>query len=131
MCLSYTLGFVAKTESINNPLPKSFLLKSLKDFVGDLEEEYLLCPVRALSFYLHATGDLSPRPNSLFVSPQCRYKAISKNAVSSFLRERISGAGALRVDGDRTLRAHSIRGVSTSMAFVRNWSVSQVLSAAT
>ena len=38
-------GPVVKTESDSNPLPRSFLLKSLKDFVGDLEDEFLLCPV--------------------------------------------------------------------------------------
>ena len=52
LSVSYTLGFVAKTESVSNPLPRSFLVKSLKDFVGDMEEELLLCPVRALSVYL-------------------------------------------------------------------------------
>ena len=65
------------------------------------------------------------------MSPRCRHRAISKNAVSYFLRETISGAGALRADEGRGPRAHSIRGVSTSMTFVKNWSIKQVLHAAT
>ena len=129
--LSYSLGFVAKTESLSNPLPRSFLMKSLKEFVGDMPEELLLCPVRALDIYLDRTKELSPRPHSLFVSPRNRSRPISKNAISFFLRETISGAGALRPDGGRDLRAHSIRGVSTSVTFARNWSVRQVLEAAT
>ena len=71
-------GLVVKTESDSNPLPRSFLLKSLKDFVGDLEDEFLLCPVWDLKFYLQATRDLSSRPVMLFVSPRCRQRALSK-----------------------------------------------------
>ena len=129
--LSYVPTFVAKTESASNPIPRSFLVKSLADFVGNLEEDRLLCPVRALQFYRRATSDIVPRPSTLFVSPSKRTKSISKNAISFFLRETISGAGALSAGEGQSLRAHSIRGVSTSMAFHRNWSVSQVLKAAT
>ena len=131
MSLSYSLGFVAKTESVDNPLPRNFILKSLSDFFGNLEEERLLCPVRALSCYLQRTKEVSPRPGPLFVSLRLPTKAISKNAISFFLREVISGAGAVGVDGGRTPRAHSIRGVGTSMTFLRNWSVRQVLKPAT
>ena len=131
MSLAYLPGFVAKTESASNPLPRSFLLKSLRDFVGNLEEEYLLCPVRALKFYLDRTKDLSPRPPNLFVSPRCRNHPLSKNALSFFLRETISGAGAAGAEEGPSPRAHSIRGVSTSLAFVKNWSVRDVLKAAT
>ena len=129
--LSYLPEFVAKTESDTNPIPRSFVVKSLKDFAGNLREDYLLCPVRAIKFYLQATSDISPRPRSLFVSPRCRQRSLSKNALSFFLRDCISGAGALRADVGQTLRAHSIRGLSTSLSFTKNWSVKQVLSAAT
>ena len=77
------------------------------------------------------TKDLSPHPPNLFVSPRCRQQAITKNAISYFLRETISGTRALRTDEAFLPRAHSIRGVSTSMTFVRNWSIKQVLHAAT
>ena len=87
--------------------------------------------MRALRFYLDSTKDLSPRPANLFVSPRSRSRPLSKNALSFFLRETISGAGALGVDEGPSPRAHSIRGVSTSMAFFKNWSVSDVLKAAT
>ena len=58
-------------------------------------------------------------------------RAISKNALSFYLREVISGAGALGVLEGQSLRAHSIRSVSTSVTFLRNWSVAKVLEAAT
>ena len=39
--------FVVKTESERNPLPRSFLVRSLLEFVGVLPEERPLRPVRA------------------------------------------------------------------------------------
>ena len=46
-----------------------------------------------------------------------------------FLREVISGAGAVHENADSSLRVHSIRKVSTSTVFMQNWSVSRVLEA--
>ena len=66
--LSYLPEFQAKTESSVNPLPHSFFVRSLVDFVGDLPEELLLCPVRALQHYLSRTASVSPRPRSLSLS---------------------------------------------------------------
>ena len=57
--LSYLLELRAKTESFSNPLPCSFCVRSLKDFVGALEDELLLCPVRALREYLSCTLSIS------------------------------------------------------------------------
>ena len=47
-----------------------------------------------------------------------------RNALSSFLRHVISSAGALRGDQTNPPQAHSLRGVATYAAFLRNWSVS-------
>ena len=52
LSLCYLPEFVAKTESEHNPIPRSFLVRSLAQFVGDLPEDYLLCPVRAVRIYL-------------------------------------------------------------------------------
>ena len=69
--------------------------------------------------------------STLFVSPRSPSRAISKNAISYFLQEVISGDGAVRGDEGPPLRAHSIRRVSTSAAFLQNWLVSKVMDAAT
>ena len=68
---------------------------------------------------------------SLFVSPCSPSRAMSKNAISYFLREVILGAGAVIGDEGLPLRAHSICGISTSAAFLQNWLVSKVLEAST
>ena len=47
-----------------------------------------------------------------------------------FLCEVIFGAGAVREGAVPSLKAHSIREVSTSAVLMQNWSVSKVLEAA-
>ena len=129
-CLSYIPQFVAKSESLTRSIPRSFLVKSLADFAAGLDVDLLLCPVRALRLYLLRARSLSPCRHRLFVSPRRHSRAMSKNAVSFFLREVISAAGAARPHVG-SLRAHEVRSVSTSVAFHRNWSVSSVLESAT
>ena len=127
LSLSNLPEFVSKTESEQNPIPRSFLVRSLSQFVGDLPEDRLLCPVRAVCIYLDLTSSISPRPLSLFVLPWVPSCSLSKNALSFFLCQVIVDADALGL----VPRAHSVRGVVTSAAFLRNWSVSRVLEAAT
>ena len=62
LVLSYMSSFVAKTETATSPIPRSFLLKSLRDSAGYLEEGIVLCPVRALRVYLQKTESLTRRP---------------------------------------------------------------------
>ena len=129
-CLSYILRFVAKSESLTRSIPRSFLVKSLAVFAAGLDIDLLLCPVRALRLYLLRARSLSPCRHRLFVSPRRHSRAMSKNAVSFFLREVISAAEAAHPHVG-SLRAPEVRSVSTSVAFRRTWSVSSVLAAAT
>ena len=130
--LSYLPEFRAKLESSSNPLPRSFRVRSLRDFVGSLPGELSLCPVRALQIYLCRTYSLSPRPRSLFVSPRSPTRALSKNALSFFLRSVIClSFPSSSTPPPSSSRAHSIRAVSTSAAFSRNVPLASILAAAT
>ena len=120
-CLSYVPQFVAKSESLPRSIPRSFLVKYLSDFAAGLDDDLLLCPVRALRIYLNRTSTLAPLCHRLFVSPRRPSRALSKNAVSFFLRDVITAAGASRPEVGR-VRALDVRSVSTSVAFHRNWS---------
>ena len=95
-CLSYVPQFVAKSESLTRSIPCSFLVKSLSDFAAGLDDDFLLCPVRALRIYLDRLSSLSPLRHRLFVYPRRPTCPLSKNAVSFFLRDVISSAGASR-----------------------------------
>ena len=134
--LSYLPEFRAKTESAVNPLPHSFCVRSLDGFVGDLPDELLLCPVRALRAYLSRTSSITPRPRTLFVSPCSTSRSLSKNALSFFLRDVISRAysspssSTPSTSTPSSSRAHSVRGVAASWVFARNASLSSVLAAA-
>ena len=128
--LSYVPQFVAKSESLTRSIPRSFLVKSLSDFAAGLDEDLLLCPVRSPRIYLDRTSTLAPLRHRLFVSPRRPSRALSKNAISFFLRDVITAAGASRPEVGR-VRAHDVRSLSTSVAFHRNWSVSAVLKSTT
>ena len=129
--LSYLPKFRAKSESSSNPLPRSFRVRSLRDFVGSLPDELSLCPVRALQIYLHRTSSLSPRPRSLFVSPRAPSRSLSKNALSFFLCSVISlSFPPPSHPTSSSSHAHSIRAVSTSAAFSRNVPLASILAAA-
>ena len=84
-CLSYVPEFVAKTESLSNLLPHSFLVKSLSDFAAGLEDELLFFPIHVFCIYLSWTDSFSPLPRRLFVSPRYPSRSLSKNAISFFL----------------------------------------------
>ena len=92
--ISYLPEFQAKTDPSSNPLPRSFCVRSLRDFVGDLPDELLLCPVRALREYLSRTSSLSLRLRSVFVSPHSTSRSLSKNALSFFIHDLISQASS-------------------------------------
>ena len=103
MSLVYHMEFVAETESKRNSLPRSFLVRSLEEFVGNLCEERLLCPVRAVRTYLAVTSSIAPRPRSLLVSPRHPTRSLSKNALS-FLYQVIIDAGSVE-EGELPPRA--------------------------
>ena len=50
LVLHYDPFFLAKTESVSNPLPRSVIVQSLADFVGDKEELLALLSLLHLDF---------------------------------------------------------------------------------
>ena len=89
MILLYLPHFVAKTERADAPLPRSFRLCSWAEFAGDLEEGSL-CPIHAQRTYLERTKSFPLRASTWFCSRSLSL-AMSKNAISYFLWEVISG----------------------------------------
>ena len=85
--LSYLLEFRAKSESEARPLPCSFCVRSLSDFIDNLPDELLLCP---LQIYLTRTALLPSRPQSIFVSSHTPSRPLSKNALSFFIWDVIA-----------------------------------------
>ena len=89
-------------------------------------------PCACAPSYLRRTSSLSPRPRLLFVSPRAPSRPLSKNALSFFLRSVISlSFPPAPAPPSSSSRAHSIRAVSTSVAFSRNVPLASILAAAT
>ena len=128
LVLFYDPFFRAKTESVSNPLPRSIIVPSLSDFAGDLPER-VQCPVRAIKFLRKAARSASFIPSRLFVSPRNLERAMSKNAMSFYLRQLIVDSGA--VSSARPPRAHDIRGIATSLNYYSNLSLSNLMQVAT
>ena len=128
LVLYYDPFFRAKTESAANPLPRSVIVPSLSDFAGDLPER-VQCPVRAIKFLRKAARSASYIPSRLFVSPRNPERAMSKNAISFYLRQLIIDSGA--VSTSRPPRAHDIRGIATSLNYYSNLSLSNLMQVAT
>ena len=92
LVLYYDPFFRAKTESAANPLPRSVIVQSVSDFAGDLPKR-VQCPVRAIKFLRKAARSAFYIPSRLFVSPRNPERAMSKNAMSFYLRQLIVDSG--------------------------------------
>ena len=125
----YVPEFLAKTETAVRSLPRSFSVQSQGDFAAGLPEDLLLCPACSLREYVTRTSRFVNRPRRLFASARCPSLAMSKNAISYFLCGVIVHSGSSS-ESVAAPKAHSIRGIATSSAFFKNWSLSSVLEAA-
>ena len=123
LVLHYDPFFLAKTESVSKPLPRSVIVQSLADFVGDLPER-VLCPVHAISCLRRAARSVEFTPSSLFVSPSDPKRTTSKNAMSFFLRQLITESGA--VSSLVPQRTHDIQRIATSLNYYSILSISAV-----
>ena len=91
--VSYLPHFVAKTDRLDSPLPRSFRVCSLREFVGDLEEGSLLQFAPSMCIWTRQSRQCS---ELRFCVPSFALRQISKNAIFFFfLQEVILGAGTL------------------------------------
>lgn len=84
---SFTQGFLAKNEDPSKPWSHTFTIKNLMDILDSEEEERVLCPVKALRYYLNR----EPSSN-LWCLVKNLSLPLSKNVLSFFLRDLMSVA---------------------------------------
>ncbi|XP_068238218.1 uncharacterized protein [Palaemon carinicauda] len=128
---SLQLGFLAKNELPSRPWPKSFDIPCLSEIVGN-ELERVLCPVRALKFYLAWTKSLRGGSEALWCSVKKPSLPMSKNALSYFIRFLIREAHSHLSEKDRCLlkvKTHEVRAIATSVAFKQNRSLRSIMDA--
>ncbi len=96
------------------------------------ERLHLLCPVRALQIYVHRTSQWR-KSEQLFIcyGGRNRGAAATKHTVSHWVRDAIALAYEARGQASPLrVRAHSTRGVASSMALARGAPLQQVCDAA-
>ena len=124
-------GFLAKNQ-LPSVAPKPFSIPSLSQTCGRNDEDRLLCPVRALKFYLNRVRPLRGLRKTLFI-PIKGGGDISAASISRWIASTIKKAYASLSEKDLSLfkiRPHELRALSASWAFVNHTPLADVLQAA-
>ena len=128
--LHFLPEFLAKNQVPGSVSP-TLIIPALTRILGPDDADRLLCPVRALKFYLNRTKSLrSQTHRRLFISYNADYDSdISLQTLSRWLREVIKLAYHSS-DITITPRVHEIRAWAASLAFKHSVPLNTVLEAA-
>ena len=128
--------FISKTELAGRGQHalKPIVIQAIKSADGhNKEEDRKLCPVRALKFYVRATMDLRKDKEKFFISIKKGHKQdICKNTVSFWIRKAIFCAyeeSSDKLKKKFKVRAHDLRGLAASWAFLHNVALDDVMEA--
>ncbi len=130
--------FISKTHMSTAGLGalRPFVLHSLDQLAGpEGKGDKLLCPVRALAYYLDRSNQYrSDEQRLLFISyRRGMIKDISKQTISAYLKEAILLAYVGKREDSSDLgihvKAHSVRHVATSLSALKHYSMDDVLKA--
>ena len=131
-------GFLPKTYLAHQPgtVLSGFKIRSMAKGLSRSDPDRLLCPVRALRFYLKRSEQLRRGCKSLFIpirgkSPSGR---LSPNTVSSWLKQCIRLAyDSVGRNEDlsrlHSVRAHEVRALSASWDILKNVAVTEIMAA--
>ena len=85
LTLSYLLSFVAKTVTVNNPVPDLLFLNPYGISQGILMKGHCFVLLGLCPFIVKEIKGFANRLNALFVSPSNTRRCISKNGISFYL----------------------------------------------
>jgi integrase len=130
------INFIPKTQLVTEgaaPL-KPLTLKALTKIVGpDLQEDRSLCVVRALRYYLKTTKDVRKGRKRFFIAMKKGHEGdICRHTISSWLKKTILLAYAKsssEVQQIHRVKAHDVRAMASSWAFLKNVSLDAILQA--
>ncbi len=130
------VGFLAKNQKAKDGFlaNKPIIIKSLSHGLSNeqaLSSDRLLCPIRALKFYLQRTSKLRMGKECLFISYQRnRESDIHTNTISGWLKQVISFAySSSNRPVPKGVKAHQLRSVSSSWAHVGGVSLPDLMEA--
>ena len=129
-------SFVSKTDLAGKQqkVLKPIKIEAIKFAQGHVKDkDRLLCPVRALKIYIRRTEDLRGGKKKLFVSFKLGHKGdVVKNTISFWIRKTIFAAyesSSSDLKKQFHIRAHHVRALSASWAFLRNISLDDIMDA--
>ena len=122
-------SFIAKNQdlAIDNK-PRMFTIPALFDYAGPDLPDRLLCPVRALRFYMQKTRKIRTKhKRALFISFDPKHQGeITANTLANWIKNVIklaySSADAEQCELGR-VTAHEVRALSASIQFQKNMSM--------
>ena len=129
-------AFISKTDLAGQQqrVLKPIIIEAIRFAEGHVKDrDRTLCPVRALKIYLRRTSDLREGKDKLFIAFKKGHKGdIVKNTVSFWIRKTIYSAynEAPEVLKKKfRIRAHDVRALASSWAFLQNISLDNVMDA--
>ena len=128
-------SFMAKTQLVGSS-SLSFSIPSLSTVLGPgMEEDNLLCPIRALKIYVARTQRIRENKSLLFVSYKPGFtKDIRSATISFWLKKLIRlcyDIAKTAQPGPLAVRAHDIRAMSASLAFLSKVPIERVMESCT
>ena len=124
-------GFLSKTQ-LPSVAPSPFTVPSLAGSCGQDDEDRLLCPVRALRFYLQRVKSLRGRRKRLFIPVKGGGGEVSAASISRWIASTIKKAYSSLSQRDLFLfqvKAHELRALSSSWAYVNHAPLEDILKA--
>ena len=124
-------GFLPKTQ-VPNKLPAPIVIPSLDRLCGPNDKDRLLCPVRALKFYLERSKGSRLSRKRLFI-PVKGKGDISPATISRWIRMAVLRAYGDLSDVNLTflkIKAHEVRALATSWAYHNRIPSEDILQAA-
>ena len=122
--LTYDDQFWLKMENALRQVKRTIVLPGLYDQTDD-REELLVCPVRALKYYLKRKAELGGNERFLFVAPKNPARPASKLSLTHMIKRVIlESHREANLPGDQMLRvvtgakARDIRAMASSLRFI-------------
>ena len=124
-------GFLAKNQ-LPSRAPDSIKIPKLSNFCGNDNFNRMLCPIRAVKIYLNRTKLVRKNRTRLFI-PVIGDKDINKCSISRWVKFAIKNAySSIASNSSKLLkpRAHELRALSSSWAYLNCIPLEEVLQAA-
>ena len=128
-------SFLAKTQLAASP-PLAVVIPSLGSALGQgMNEDLLLCPVRALKIYMSRTREVRGSRKLLFISYKTGFNKDIRSATISFWIKKLIRTcydiAKATPPGPLSVRAHDLRALSSSLAFLGRVPLQRVMESCT